>query len=419
MAKHKRNRLIYQSIGLQVVPASAENPEEALQQLYRVQSFQSTNSISFQDINEFGQLAAIDRINLEAPTVSASTEYYLSEGFNEEALNFVVNRGTKSEDGTWDKNDSFLGGHLEDTSTGLDIFSAIAEEGEDTNQFKFADVKPWSLAAGSTSNVAILGYGGMNITDFSMNFAVGEFPTASVSFEGSNTNAVLIEAGDDEVEVKTTMPDVDLATGEPNTTEIQLNTFQKYYDTESPEISALRPGDVTVKLLKHGTTDEQEATLIDFAQLKDTGSYIQSANISIPMSREGLQKLGTRFFYARSITFPLTVSVQIEAIMNGINSGTSLSEILEENPKVDVIISVKNPKDKTKVALEYKVKNCTISEQSFNSSIGQNTTASLTLETQIGSRTDTENGVFCYSEIEAKATNTAAATVDGDDDEDI
>lgn len=397
MAKRK-NRLIYQSLGIQVLPIGADGTAaDNLKQLYRVQSFSTTSSIAFQDINEFGQLAAIDRINLEAPTISGTVEYYITEGFNEEALGFTVNRGTKTGD-TWPMNDSFLGDMLEDTSGGLDFFEGIADEGVDLNRFYSADIEPWSLEANSKETVGILGFGNVYVTDYTVNFAVGELPTASVSIEGSNANGVLVSSGEAVVKVETTSPEVSLEDGTPSTAKVQLNTFQKYRKTEAPAISALRPGDITVKLVEAGTTTEQKKTLVDFAQLGDTGSYIQSVSISVPLAREGLQRLGTKYFYARVVTFPLTATVSISALVNGVNSDVSIADILSTNPKVDVIVIIKNPNDASKVALEYRVKNCTIDEQPINASIGSNTTADLTLSTQIGSRTDTDNGVFVYSE---------------------
>lgn len=397
MAKRK-NRLIYQSLGIQVLPVGATGTiADNLKQLYRVQSFSTTSSIAFQDINEFGQLAAIDRINLEAPTISGTVEYYITEGFNEEALGFTVNRGTKTGD-TWPSNNSFLGDMLEDTSGGLDFFEGIADEGVDLNRFYAADIEPWVLSAGSKETVGILGFGNVYVTDYTVNFAVGELPTASVSIEGSNANGVLVSGGEAAINVETTSPEVSLEDGTPSTTKVQLNTYQKYRNTEAPAISALRPGDITVKLVEAGTTTEQKKTLVDFAQIGDTGSYIQSVSISVPLAREGLQRLGTKYFYARVVTFPLTATVSISALVNGVNSNVSIADILSTNPKVDVIITIKNPNDASKVALEYRVKNCTIDEQPINASIGSNTTADLTLSTQIGSKTDTENGVFVYSE---------------------
>lgn len=397
MAKRK-NRLIYQSLGIQVLPIGADGTiADNLKQLYRVQSFSTTSSISFQDINEFGQLAAIDRINLEAPTISGTVEYYITEGFNEEALGFTVNRGTKTGD-TWPTNQSFMGDMLEDTAGGLDFFEGIADEGVDLNQFYAADIKPWALTAGSAETVGILGFGNVYVTDYTVNFAVGELPTASISIEGSNANGVLVSGGEATVKVETTSPEVSLEDGTPSITKVQLNTFQKYRKTEAPAISALRPGDINVKIVEAGTTTEQKKTLIDFSQVGVSGSYIQSVSISIPLAREGLQRLGTKYFYARVVTFPLTATVSISAIVNGVNTNVSIADILATNPKVDVIVSIKNPNDASKVALEYRIKNCTIDEQPINASIGSNTTADLTLSTQIGSRTDTDNGVFVYSE---------------------
>lgn len=291
-----------------------------------------------------------------------------------------------------------MGDMLEDTSGGLDFFEGIADEGVDLNQFYATDIEPWSLAAGSQETVGILGFGNVYVTDYTVNFSVGELPTASISIEGSNANGVLVSGGEGAVKVEATSPEVSLEDGTASTDKVQLNTFQKYRKTEAPAISALRPGDINVKIVEAGTDTEQKKTLIDFSQIGSTGSYIQSVSISVPLAREGLQRLGTKYFYARVVTFPLTATVSISALVNGVNSNVSIADILSTNPKVDVIVSIKNPNDDSKIALEYRIKNCTIDEQPINASIGSNTTADLTLSTQIGSKTDTDNGVFVYSE---------------------
>ena len=94
-----RNRIIYQSLGVFASQVAADAPQtaaDAVKQLTRVQSFDSSFERNLEDINQFGNLAAIDRLDTEAPTVSATLEYYLTDGGNENLLGLSVTRGAQA-----------------------------------------------------------------------------------------------------------------------------------------------------------------------------------------------------------------------------------------------------------------------------------------------------------------------------------
>jgi hypothetical protein len=93
-----RNRIIYQSLGVfasQVAANVSQTGVGAVKQLTRVQSFDSSFERNLEDINQFGNLAAIDRLDTEAPTVSATLEYYLTDGGNENLLGLTVTTGNQ------------------------------------------------------------------------------------------------------------------------------------------------------------------------------------------------------------------------------------------------------------------------------------------------------------------------------------
>ena len=85
-----RNRIIYQSLALYAGQNSAQSGIHtgigAIQQLTRVQSWDSDFSRNFTDVTQYGQLAPIDRIEVEAPTVNMSTSWYPTDGFNEKTI---------------------------------------------------------------------------------------------------------------------------------------------------------------------------------------------------------------------------------------------------------------------------------------------------------------------------------------------
>ena len=85
-----RNRVIYQSEGLYVSSNAASTGKAAHEQLNRVQSANYSFTINRQDVNQFGDLARIDSVVLDPPTVNLDFSYYLTDGFNERALGFFV-----------------------------------------------------------------------------------------------------------------------------------------------------------------------------------------------------------------------------------------------------------------------------------------------------------------------------------------
>ena len=78
-----RNRVIYQSEGLYVSDNASTTGATGHEQLNRVQSANYSFTINRQDVNQFGDLARIDSLVLEPPTVSLDFSYYLADGFNE------------------------------------------------------------------------------------------------------------------------------------------------------------------------------------------------------------------------------------------------------------------------------------------------------------------------------------------------
>jgi hypothetical protein len=93
-----RNRVIYQSEALfntkDIVDVAASAPPQTgnlyINQFSRVQSCNYNFNIARRDVNQFGDLAAIDRIILEQPTVGVDFTYLLTDMGNEKNLGFSV-----------------------------------------------------------------------------------------------------------------------------------------------------------------------------------------------------------------------------------------------------------------------------------------------------------------------------------------
>ena len=111
-------------------------------------------------------------------------------------------------------------------------------------------------------------------------------------------------------------------------------------------ISALRRGDITLSLVAGGgalndalmNTSARDADLLVGADIKD--AHIQSFTLSFDMSRTPIQKLGTRFAFARPVDFPITASLSIDAILADLTTGT-VSDIIDCDSSYYAIIKIR------------------------------------------------------------------------------
>ena len=125
-----RNRIIYQSEALfagQLTGVTGDHNENQIKQLHRVQSANYAFNISRTDVNQFGELAAIDRVVLDTPTVSLDFSYYLANFANEANLGLTVNGVSSSADDMT----SALSGILNRTADERNFFIQTSREGED------------------------------------------------------------------------------------------------------------------------------------------------------------------------------------------------------------------------------------------------------------------------------------------------
>jgi hypothetical protein len=357
-----RNRVIYQSEGLYVSREATSTTSSDHFHLSRVQSANYNFNIARQDINQYGELARIDSIVIEAPTVALDFSYYVTNGNNEREMGFNV---VPSGSGT-SVAPQFVGGHITGGS-GKNYFIVTSSEGSDLN-----DLTGTSGLAGRQS----IGIGNAYLTDYSVEFAVGSIPTATVSFEAANIRGSNISGTNSGIN-----PAINTENGTALNTAVQLPAPT----SETSIVSALRPGDVTVSFGSFGGSGI-------LGQLGGTdGIHLQSASLSIPLSRSQIQRLGSKFAYARNVDFPVNATISLNGVQNEIGSG-SLMELLDSNPKTDITITVNRP-GTTTPAVSYIVRRAQLDSSSVSSSIGSNKTADFTFSAQIGGVNDTDDGI--------------------------
>ena len=350
-----RNRVIYQSEGLFISKDADSTGKADHKQLERIQSANFSYTINRQDINQFGDLARIDSVIMDAPTVSTDFSYYLTDGFNERALGFYVrtgggNRGTQSQ---------FASGHMIGSS-GRNIFIETGPEGKDLNNATIG------------SEHSTVGIGNAYVTDYTVDLAVGSIPTVSVSLEAANVRS---DANGGTID----NPAVNQENGTPLTDEIELPTPS----TGASAINALRPGDITVSLSNFdGST---------IADLDGTdGAHVQSVSLNMPLSRSPLQRLGSRFPFAREPDFPINVSMSVSALVSetiAMNLSNTLTSGVQE---ASVTLKDKDGDN----AIIYTLKGAKLDSESMSSAIGSNKTVDLTFSAQVGGIDDASAGLF-------------------------
>jgi len=373
-----RNRVIYQSEGLYVSKDASVTGASNHEQLNRVQSANYSFTINRQDVNQFGDLARIDSLVLDPPTVSLDFSYYLADGFNERSLGFFVQTTgagmMKGNIGTANKVGNFASGQLL-ASSGSNFYIVTSPEGQDLNK----------VNAGEALNGddSVIGIGNCYLSDYSVDLSVGSLPTVNVTVEGANMNStttalaglIVSPAIDQEAGTAFTQSGVGL----PHPTQDGgiTGTFG------AAPITALRPGDVTLDL-----------TAIDGVSLVkldgSDGAHVQSASISLPLSRTPIDRLGSRFPFAREVDFPVNATLNVSAIVAETQSA-NLADLLNSGVQEASILV----KDTTGAkAIQYRMKGLKVDSQSFSSSIGSNKTVDITFSTQIGGPNDELNGLF-------------------------
>lgn len=359
-----RNRVIYQSEALYTSEGILSTGASKHVQLDRVQSANYNFSISRQDINQFGELGKIDSMVLEPPTVNLDFSYYLTDGSNERALGFYVKTGAGQEG-------NFPSGHMTTTS-GRNFYLLTSDEGNDFN-----------YGSGGKNFIA---FGNGFLSNYSLEASVGALPTVSVSIEAANvmsSGSVFVSG----TGYSAKLPSIDPSNGASySSTGSYLPSGQR--DLNSSSISALRPGDIT---LSFGSLANAGSGVFADISGDSDGIHVQSVSLSVPLSRSALQRLGTKFPYARAVDFPVNATLSVSAIVNEL-SAENMAAMLENETTGDITITFK---DKNGIgAVVYTMKGAKIDSESFSSSIGSNKTVELSFSTQIGGPNDTLNGVF-------------------------
>ena len=375
-----RNRVIYQSEALYVadgtlVPTAAHTGAGKINQLHRVQSANYGFTINRQDVNQFGQLARIDQISIEAPTVNLDFSYYLTTGNNETALGFSV--------GTTTGTASFISG-LIDASVDTNNISIVS--GRNFHILTVAEGNDANASAAGVYNGAsarTIGIGNAYITNYSVEAAVGGLPTVSVTAEGLNVNVVTGSSGSAAI-----VPGINVESGTASNALFTLPVPA----TGNVGISALRPGDISVIV-----ADGVVADLPTGVEGTNTAAHIQNLSIEVPIGRTTLERIGSKFGFTKVIDFPVEITCNMSAIVADLKASGSIASLLDADTTKKLAFIFKLPGNTgSESRIVYELRGAKLVSESFSSTIGDNKTVDLTFTTQVGGPQDTTNGLFVW-----------------------
>ena len=388
-----RNRVIYQSEALfntnDNIDVSASTPSQTgalyINQFSRVQSCNYNFNIARKDVNQFGNLAAIDRVIVEQPTVGLDFSYLLSDMANEKNLGFSVIQGQATTAGITSANavQSCLSGILTSGFVNTkNYYVRTVTEGNDASAFS-SDSAP-NITQGNT-----IGLGNGFLTNYSVNAAVGDFPTVSSTLECLNMNFTAGNSGN--------------APGVTSAGAIAGGIFALPQTATDPNgenalgrVSALRHGDITLTLTKttgtaYGGTDVT------------TAAAIQNFSITMGLNRTPLQKLGSKYAFSREIDFPVTVSFSVNALVQDLTTG-NLVDVINNDATYDAVVVLAAPTSantnySTAEGVGYVLKRLNLDSQEISSSIGANKSVTLNFSTQVGSPQQNDRGLFMFETL--------------------
>lgn len=358
-----RKRTISQNIALLSGPMPSSGVHGSnLNQVWAVTALGWDASISKEDIIIYGKGAPLGRESNDPPEVNLNYSYYITSTYNEKnTLGFNLN-GTSSALGP------LLAGNDD-----RNYFVFVAPEGQDAQQLN-----------GASSNIAIYGLGNMFLSSYSLEAAVGGFPTASVQCQGLNVKTYT--GG-----VSQPIPAVDPTTGLEIGTGVTTFTVPTILNlvTGNPSTMArtvLKQGDISVSLGNAG------APFMDY-----NSTCVQSVNLSFDLNRDAQNCLGSRFTTARNIQFPINVSFEVEMLAKEVITG-SLANYFCDTGTYSAEVNMRIPTcgaSTGTIALGYKLLNLAWESTNWNTSAGSDPqTVSTTWVGQIGASGDTTNNMY-------------------------
>ena len=343
---------------------SAISGNSLIAEVFRVQNINDDWNKSLQDVNQFGELAAIDRVSLQPPTVNLSFSYLLANLVNEKLLGLTV---AKAGDSTLT---SALSDILAQNTDSKNYFLKSVDQGQDA-----ADYNP------ATYDVKAFGNG--YISSYTVQGSVGQFPTVDIALSALNVQQQIVSSGIGSVTPAVNPTDGTALTGRGYVLPSGLTSYGNASLSQNLGVSVLRPGDITLNLGLvggDGFTSESDAKP-------------QSFNISFNLAPEDLNKLGSKYAYAKVPKFPVAVSLST-SFLCGDNQTGNLINMVNDNKDFNPSISIASPNGGGVTSAYFQLRGAKLDSQSFQASIGSNKSVTMNFSTQLSNFNDQSHGLF-------------------------
>ena len=324
MAQGLVDRLTYERIGILLSdsPAFKESGSK-FKNLIRVQNMNYGFSHNSIDVKEIGSDALVTKglrsPVLRAPDVNCEISYFFAGAFNENAAGLYSGA-----------NGSILKKMLNNENTDdINIIAVSSNKNEHQDIFFLSQESDFE-------GFDIIGIGNAFLTGYKFNASVGQFPSAALSYSGSNINFDLYSSSE-----KPKLPAIKLGSeNSKSDEELNLNKslsliqgdFINIFDGKSSTaISATVPGDITASIFKMNG-DQGGATL------DSVNAAIQSIEIDIPLSRQDVYGMGSNFVFDKKLQLPVVGSLNMNMVLREY-SQDDREDFLSKNNIYEIIIN--------------------------------------------------------------------------------
>ena len=372
-----RTRLIFQNLNAYVGPAAlsgqtatgamfavpgtlapANTGNNLIAELANIQSASLNVGINRTDLNIFGQLNSVGQLIISPPTISMDLSWNATDGYNETMLGFNTN------------GNSFLSGILTKVSDCKNYFLSVSQQGVDDDGV----VNPNSRDVYAIGNAFV--------SNYTFNAAVGQVATTNISVDALN---VATFTGSSGLQTPAVNPQ--------NSQRISAWTFQLPQGrviSGANNVFALRPGDISLSF------PSAAGFLVPLSGQNSV--QIQSVSLSVPISREVLNALGSPFGYSREINFPVNTTMQIRALQTEV-APNSFDQLLCDDRDFDLSLTLRQPScNSTGLAgIILGFNNAKVANISFSNGIGSDSSVDISLTSQLAGATSLDGFTFSGS----------------------
>ena len=371
-----------------------ESNGNQVRQLHRIQSINYGFSVEREDIHQFGQLYPIQTLVNKPPQVTLDFEYLLADGYNEQAVGFMVDGKT-----------SFLSRHMLNRRTS----SICPAFGVGQNFFivtgpQNLDIVGFDLSARNKHQTSVVGIGNAFLTQYALSAEVGSMPRARMSYSGYNIRSY---KGVTNLPLPSIDPTRNCAISDtffsiPDTYE--TFTYPKLIGIDEVELlnssRGVSPGSIRLNLGGAGIMTRQGDS---HGPRTKSSAIVQGMSINISLGTTQIEKLGNFYELTRLYNFPINITVGINAIMSELVESNLWDQICQRKKHTITlemfdacaIDACDGVLQQSEAHVSFVLKNVEIDNESMTNAVGDpHRMVTIQGTAQIAGPEDSTNGLF-------------------------